>query len=404
MPYFFYKAKNLQGQTDSGVLEAKDENELAKILKKQEKFLIWSEPEEKKLKKKPKFGSFFKKVSILEKIMFTKNLEVMISAGVPLPKALDVLTAQSDSQSFKKVIQSLKTDTLKGKTFSSALKKHPSVFPKIFSNMIIAGEESGSMTESLSVLTEQMEKEYDLKNKIKSALMYPIVIVSAMIGIGSLMMIIVIPMIADTFEDLGVELPLATRLIISMGTFTANYWYLVFGLLGMFVLLLKFFFKTKKGQFARDKTLFKIPKISNLIKKVNLTYICRSLSSLIVSGVSLVKALELISLSINNVFYKKALIQAQLDVQKGIKLADSLKKNNYIFPTLLIQMVQVGEETGETASLLKKIAEFYEQETANVTKNLSTLIEPVLMLIIGAAVGFFAVSIIQPIYSMLGAV
>ncbi|MDD5606412.1 MAG: type II secretion system F family protein [Candidatus Pacebacteria bacterium] len=404
MPYFFYKAKNLEGQTDSGVLQASDEHELAQTLKKQDKFLIWSEIENKKPKRKPSLASFFKKISILDKIIFTRNLEVMISAGVPIPKALDVLTVQAQSQKFKKIIQEIKADIVKGKSFSSALKKHTSVFPEIFSNMIVAGEESGSMTESLKVLTEQMEKEYELKSKIKGALIYPIVIISAMAGIGILMMIIVVPMIANTFEELEVELPIATKIVIALGMFISNYWYLFFGIIILSIFLIKAFLKTNKGKIIGDKILFKLPIISGLIQKANLAYICRTLSSLISSGVSLVKSLDLIFLSVNNVFYKKAIKQAQNDVQKGIKLADSLAKNNTIFSSLVVQMIQVGEETGETSSLLKKLAEFYEQETANITKNLSTLIEPILMLLIGVAIGFFAVSIIQPIYSMLGAI
>ncbi len=404
MPRFFYKAKNDKGKTEAGTLEVADERALAKTLKEQGRFLIWAEPEEKALKKKVKIASYFKRISLVDKIMFTRNLQVMVSAGVPIPKALDILTSQAESQKFKKIIQDLKNSIVKGEKLSFALKKHPSVFPSLFSNMILAGEESGSMVDSLAVLTEQMEKEYDLKNKIKGALIYPIIIVSAMLGIGSLMMIMVIPMIADTFEQLEVDLPLTTRIIIAVGVFFANYWYLFFLFLVVFVLTLRAVFKTKKGKSVKDKLLLKTPIISGLIKKINLAYFCRTLSSLIASGVSMVKALDLVSLSINNVFYKEAIQKSKKEIQKGTKLAESLDRNDDIFPILVVQMIQVGEETGETVSLLRKLAEFYEEESANITKNMSTLIEPVLMLIIGAAVAFFAVSIIQPIYSMLGAI
>ncbi len=399
MPFFFYKAKTIEGETESGAMEAKDEQVLARSLRKEGKFLVWSGTEKKRSKKNPL--SFFKKISMLEKIMFTRNLGVMISAGVSLPKALDVLTAQAQLAKFKKIIQKIKEDVVKEESLSSSLKKHPVVFPSLFSNMILAGEESGSLVESLNVLTEQMEKQHDLKSKIKSALMYPIVIIVAMIGIGILMMVMVVPMIAETFEQLEVELPLATRGVMASGVLIANYWFLFLFFLLIFAFLMRFLLKREKGKIIKDKLFLKIPVVSNLIKKKNLAYICRTLGSLISSGVSLIKSLQLVSLSINNFFYKKAIEEAIEEVQKGTKLAESLEKHEYLFSSLVVQMIQVGEETGETASLLNKLAEFYEQETVNITKNLSTLIEPILMLIIGAAVGFFAISIIQPIYSML---
>ncbi len=408
MPYFLYKAQTSDNQTESGTIEAENEDQLAQKLKAEGKFLIWFESQNKK--KIIDIKAFFGKIPILgripflEKIMFTRNLEVMISAGVSLPKALDVLTAQSDSAKFKKVIQVLKQDVVKGKSLSYALQQHPNVFPDFFSNMIIAGEESGSVTTSLKNLTEQMEKEYDLKSKIKSALVYPIVIISAMIGIGFLMMIMVVPMIADTFNQLDVELPLATRIIMGLGLFIAGYWYIIILAAIVLAFLMIKFLKTKIGKVIKYNILLKLPIVSGLIKKINLAYICRSLSSLISSGVSLTKSLDLIYLSVNNIFYKKAIKETASDIQKGIKLGDALAKHDKIFSSLAIQMIQVGEETGETASLLKKLAEFYEEETASITKNLSTLIEPFLMLIIGGAVGFFAVSIIQPIYSMLGSI
>jgi len=404
VPYYSYIAKSFKGEPKTGVLEAKNEHELARILRKEGYILISTESEGKAVKKKKIRISipFLDRVSLVQKIMFTRNLRVMMGAGVSLIRALKILSLQSESKRLKKALLEIREEIIKGKNFSDTLSKYPNIFSNLFCSMVKVGEESGTLEQVLDNLIQHMEKEHELKSKIKGALIYPAVIITAMIGIGILMLIMVVPKLAETFEELGMDLPITTRFVIVMGSFSAKFWYL-FPLIFLFLLiLLRIAVKTKTGKLIIDTLVLKIPVIASLIRKTNSAYTVRTLSSLIASGVPIVKCLELVSGSLGNIYYKRAMLDAAEQVKKGGKLAEVLKKYENIYPILVIQMIEVGEETGETSSILEKLADFFEDEVANTTKNLSTVIEPVLMLVIGAAVGFFAISMIQPIYSMVG--
>jgi len=404
MPLYSYIAKSFKGIPKTGTLQAKDLHDLARILRREGYLLISAENLEEKGKKKIKnLFPFFSRISLVDKLMFTRNLRVMFSAGVSLPKALRVLAEQSKSKKFKKVLLEISEKILRGKTFSQAISEYPAVFSDFFCSMIKVGEESGTLEEVLRILTRQMERDHEISSKVKGAMLYPAVIVSAMVLIGIVMMIVVVPKLAQTFEDLQIELPLTTRVIIGTGNFLAKNWYfLPFGLIALF-LFFRFLIKTKIGKIFFDKLILKIPVISPIIKKMNSAQAIRTLSSLISAGVPIVKSLEIVAGTLKNIYYKKAILKTAEEVKKGAKIAEVLEKYENIFSSLVVQMIQVGEETGETAEILEKLAEFFEEEVTNATKNLSSLIEPVLMLIIGAVVGFFAISMIQPIYSMIRA-
>ena len=260
------------------------------------------------------------------------------------------------------------------------------------------------MHETLGILANQMEKDHNLRSKIKGALVYPAVIIFAMFGVGILMLTTVVPKLADTFEDLGIELPATTKFIIFLGTFLSEKWYIALLIFGVVIFFGISFLKTRKGKQILSKILLKTPIISPLAKKTNCAYTARTLSSLIASGVPLVKGLQIASGAVTNFYYQKALKEMALKVQKGEKLSIAISEYENIYPIIIIQMLKVGEETGETSAILEKIAGFFEQEVTDSAKNLSSIIEPVLMLIIGGAVGFFAVSMIQPMYSMLEAI
>jgi len=402
MPRYSYIAKSLDGRTHSDTLEAKNERELAKILRREGYILIKAKSEEEKYKKKFAISiSLFGKVKTVDKMMFARNLRVMVAAGVSLPKALKILAAQTQSKKFNRAILSTSEEIIKGKSFSVALSKHPTIFSELFVSMIKVGEEAGTLEEVLRVLTDQMEKEHGIKSKIKGAMIYPLVIILAMIIIGVLMMIMVIPKLAQVFADLKIELPVTTRTVIAAGIFLSKFWYLLPIAVLIFLFLAKAFLKTKAGKLIVDTLVLKIPIIASIIKKTNTAYTARTLSSLITAGVPIVRSLRIVSRTLGNIYYKEALLKAAEQVEKGSKLAVALRQYEKIYPTLLIQMIEIGEETGETSHILGKLADFYEEEVANATKNLSAVIEPVLMLIVGAAVGFFAVSMIQPMYSML---
>jgi len=406
VPRYSYFAKNLTGEPRSGLLEAKNKHDLARVLRQEGCFLISAISEEEMISKK-KFVlavPFLNKVSLKEKIIFTRNLKVMISAGISLPRSLKILAGQSKSKKLRRTLLEISEEIIEGKNFSESLAKHPAVFSELFCSMIKVGEEAGTMESVLDVLTRQMERDYELKSKIKGAMIYPIIILVTMFVIGILMLIIVVPQLSETFVDLGVQLPFTTRTIITIGNFLAKFWYLIPLIIFGLVFCAQIFSKTKSGKRLLDTIFIKTPFISSLVKQINSAYTVRTLSSLIASGIPLVRALEVTAGTLSNGYYKEAINEAAEQVRKGAKLSEALKRHENIYSVLVNQMVEVGEETGETSGVLEKLAEFFEEEVANATKNLSVIIEPALMLVIGAIVGFFAISIIQPIYSMMSAI
>jgi type IV pilus assembly protein PilC len=402
MPTYFYTAKSFEGEMKSGTLEAKDEYQLARILKREGYILISADLEEKERKRKFEIPFFSKGVSLKEKLMFIRNLKVMLSAGISLPQALNSLAEQIKNRKFKETLLKIKEEIIKGKSFSETISKYPNIFPEFFVSMIRVGEIGGTLEESLEILIRQLEREYELKSKIKGAMIYPAVIVCAMILVGFLMLVMVVPKLSQTFEELKIELPPTTKLVIALGNFSKNYWYFLILIILVFLLLFRSFLRTKVGKKLFDKFSLKIPIFSPLVKKINSAYTVRTLGSLIASGVPIVEALKVTSRTLGNFYYKGALKEAAEKVKKGAKLSETLKPYQNIYSLLVIQMIRVGEETGQTSEILAKLAEFFEEEVTTATKNLTAIIEPLLLIVIGVVVGFFAISMIQPMYSMLG--
>ena len=405
MPKYFYTAKSLKGESKKGTLETKDIHQLAKKLREEGFILIKAEAETEVAKKRKfEISLSFGGVSLTEKIFFTRNLRVMLTSGISLPRALHILAGQSKSKKFKMALLEAREEIAKGKSFSESFSKHSDIFSELFLSMVKVGEESGTLEEVLKTLSRQMERENDLKSKIKGAMIYPAVIICAMFGIGVMMLILVVPQLAETFEALEVELPATTKLVIGLGTFLVEKWYLFLLFLVLFVFIFWRVLKTKKGKAVIDALLLKIPVISSIVGKTNSASMVRTLSSLISSGVPIVRSLEVVSGTLGNVYFKESIREAAEKVRKGEKLSQALKPYQNLYPLIVIQMIAVGEETGETSNILAQLADFFEEEVGRTTKNLASIIEPVIMLIIGAAVGFFAISMVQPMYSMLGAI
>jgi len=384
----------------------RDKSELARILH-QQGFVLISVHKEGEEKKGGRFElslPFFQGVSLTERMMFTRNIQVMISAGVPLPRSLGILAAQTKNRKFQKTLREILDEVTKGKSLSKSFGKYPGIFPELFVSMVRVGEEAGTLEEVFGNLTYQMEREHDLRSEIKGAMVYPTVIIAAMMGIGALMLIMVVPRLAATFAELGIDLPLTTQIVIAIGNFMVKSWFFLPLLILFPFFLLRIILRTKKGKKFFDWILLKIPVISPIIRKVNAAQTIRIMSSLIISGVPIVQTLGIISGAVGNVYFQEAMAAAKEKVRKGEKLSVALKPYENLYPLLVIQMIEVGEETGQTSDILAKLADFFEDEVTAATKNLSSLVEPMLMLLIGGAVGFFAISMIQPMYSILGAV
>ncbi len=402
MPQYFYTAISKLGEKITGEEMAKDEKDLARILYEKGLILTLAKDKEKKRAWNVSLNLFG--VSVTEKLIFIRNLKVMVGAGVSLPRALEVLSEQAKNPELHKALEQIKEKILKGEALSGAMAGYPRIFSELFISMVKVGEEWGTLENVLSQLNLQLEKQHELQSKVMGALTYPAVIMVAMVGIGILMLVVVVPNLAQTFKDLGAQLPLTTRFIIGLGTFLTKRWYVV---LGIFALLVAGLFKmlhTKTGKNAIDKALLKLPIVSGIVHKTNSAMMLRTLSSLIASGVPIVRALEITSHVLGNAQYRETLEKSAAEVKKGAKLSDTLRPYKKLYPVLVIQMMEVGEETGQTAEVLAKLAEFFEDEVTQLTQNLASIIEPVLMLLIGAVVGFFAISMIQPMYSVLGSI
>jgi type IV pilus assembly protein PilC len=326
----------------------------------------------------------------------------MISAGIALPRCIKTLSSQTKSKAFKKALGVIGEDVLKGDSFSQAIKKHPKIFSDLFCSMVKVGEQTGGLDKALEVLAFHLERTHRLRSKIKGALMYPIIVVGAMLLIGAVMLVKVVPQLSMALATLNVELPKLTKIVMGLGDFFAKRWYVLILIVIIIVAGVMIISKREKGKKMIHKILLKVPFVSNLIKKINTAYAARTLGSLISGGVPIVEALEICADSLGNYFYAQSLRFAAQEVKKGKKISDSMAQFPNLYPPLFIQMLQVGEETGKTAEILAKLSDFLEEEVTNITQNLSAVIEPILLLIIGGVIAFFAISMMQPIYSMMG--
>lgn len=340
-------------------------------------------------------------IPLREKVAFTKNLGAMLSAGLSLSRALEVLERQSSNKAFKKIISGLEEEVRKGRTLSLALQKFPRVFPPIFSALVASGEESGSLSASLVSLTEQLERSYALGRKLIGALIYPALIFLVMIAIAILMLVYVVPELSSTFKEFGVALPASTQALITTSELLQNHFILFISIILFATASLAAFFRTRIGGRALDWCLLRAPIFKTIVMELNSARIARSLGSLLGGGVPIISSLGVVSDVVQNSFYKDVLIEARGRVEKGASLSEALTDGNKFYEPYFTEMVASGEETGKLSEMLKDAAEFYEAAVEQKTKNFSSVIEPVLMIAVGIAAGFFAYSMILPMYTLM---
>jgi len=405
MSLFKYSAAKQDGTLVTGEREAENDKALAVALKQEGFLLLRATPADQKTSWR-KFDvneliSRIRPVSLVERMFFARNLGVMIKAGLPLTRALEASGEESANPKFKKVLNEVLAEVVKGKTFADALRPHPNVFNELYVNMVEVGEESGKLSLVLRLLSKQMKKDHDLRSRVKGAMIYPAIIICAIFGIGTLMMIYVIPTLAETIKALGTDLPWSTQMIIALSDFLQHNGILAAAIIAGVVFTAWRVLKTKKGQDIFGRIILKTPIFGSIVQKFNLAQFTRTLAYLITSGIPIVRALEITARVLGNVKYRAAVEEASKEIQKGKQLNEILHRNPDIFHPMVIQMIKVGEESGKISSMLLRLAMYFEEDVENTTKNLSTIIEPVLMLVIGAFVGFFAISILQPIYGSL---
>ena len=400
MTKFNFKAVKIDGEKIEGVRESADKFSLYNELKEEGSTLVTASQVSNKQSWFKGF-SLFNSVSEQQKIIFSKNLGSMIDAGLPIAKGLAILEKQTKNKKFKSIIVALESDIARGLTLSESAAAYPNVFSNIFVFMVKAGEESGKLSEALSIVGNQMDNTYKLKKKIKGAMIYPSIVLSVMLIVGALMLIYVVPGITATFKDLHVELPLTTRILIGASDFLKNNI-----LLSLAFLVILFFvgyagYHSKSGKRAFEFIILRLPIIGDLVKETNSARITRTISSLLSSGVPFAEAILITKDVLQNSYYKEILDEARIKVEKGETISSVFLQKTNLCPIFVGEMMNVGEETGRLPSMLMEVANFYENSVDQKTKDMSTIIEPVLMIFIGLAVGFFALAVLKPIYSVM---
>lgn len=405
MPTFKYKAlKKGDNEPYEGKVDAKDRFEVYSIVRKEDaQVLSVKEAKANSLLSKD-IGSFFSRISATDKIVLMRNLGAMITAGLSISRALNVMERQTKKTKLKDVLQNIKTEIEQGNALNTAMEKHKKVFSPLMIAMVKSGEESGSLAESCKIIADQTERAYELKKKIRGAMMYPTIILFVLIVIGTLMMLFIVPSLAETFEGMGVELPMTTQIVIKISNFLVNYTFITILAFIAFIALLISISKTPRGKYLIESFSIRIPIIGTLIKETNSARTGRTLSSLLSSGVHVLRALEITEEVIQNTHYKKIISETRTHVKKGSPIADIFIEKENLYPPLVGELIAVGEETGNLPDMLQEVAKFYENEVDQKTKNMSTIIEPFLMVFVGSAVGFFAISMISPIYSITSSI
>lgn len=398
MPKFNYTAIGKDGKKETAVIEAANLIAAGHLLKSQG--LMPLDVQEVKANSINDFLANFATVPLKQKIVFIEDLQIMIKSGIAAPRALKIIAKQTKNQKFKKILEDIASGVETGKSMHEVMAKYPKIFSHIFVSMIKVGELSGNLEKALEYLAIQLERESDLKSKTKGAMIYPGVIVSAMVIIGTLMAVFVLPKLTGIFKDFDTDLPLATRVVIGISDFMGGHSVLVIGGLICFIGGLIYFLRTPLGGQSFDYALLKAPIINPIIKKINLARSARVLSSMLSSGIAIVEGLQISSESVGNYYYKKSLAESSNQVKIGKPMTETFSKYPNLYPEIVTQMLQVGEETGTTEDILNQLAAHFENEVDNTMRNLSSIIEPILLLLIGGVVGILALALIGPIYNI----
>jgi type IV pilus assembly protein PilC len=400
MKRFNYKAKDGTGKLVTGEVEAMSVSEAAKLVKGRGFFVISIT-----LKIGSPFAilkKFQERVKTGDISIFTRQLSTMINAGLPITEALLILRSQSRGP-MQKVVAQILADVEAGESFSTSLEKHPKIFSKTYIALVKSGETGGVMDTVLLRLADNMEKQQEYSGKVKGALVYPAIVIIAMIVMGFLMMIFVIPPLTSMYTDFKVALPLPTQILISTSHFFVNFWYIILAVAGGGFYAFNLYRVTPTGRRKVDELAFKIPVFGDLSRQITLTELTRTLSLMVSSGVPILQALNITSEVVDNSLISDALKDVASQVEKGFPISFSFSRHPEAFPFILTQMIAVGEETGKMDEVLTKISHIFEVESDEKVKGLTAAIEPLVMIVLGIGVGFLGIAIIMPIYSITSA-
>lgn len=403
MPLYIFKGRNERtGAVVNGNREAISHTALGQDLLR-EGILLTSFVERKSGLKTSTF-SLFSKVPMLERVLFARYFALMLKAGLDVKSALATLQRQTKNKPFSEAIQSVYQGIERGQTLASSMRAFPNAFSALFISFIQVGEATGKLQETLEILAKQLQKDFELRRAVRGGMLYPLVIVGALVIVGIAMMIFVIPKLVEIFQGFNVELPFTTKALIAISSFATTYWYVV--VLAVIVILVvgRFLLKVPSVRLFVMDILLRVPVIGSITKDVNIARFSRNLSSLLSSGVAFGEALAILGDNTPSPVYARVFTQAEAHVKEGRPLSEFFERQKHLFPAIVISIMSVGEQTGELDNVLNEIALFYEGEVDQTMKNLTSVLEPILMIIIGLAVGALAISVISPIYSLVNVI
>lgn len=399
---FVFKAKNSFGKYESGEINAPTREAAINLLQKENLFPVSLKEEAADRSDFVKtLFKYYDQVSEKELVVFFSQLAILVEGRVPIVVALTAIKEQSTNVYFGRVIQEMIEDIEDGMSFSGAMEKQTDVFSNLAINVIRAGETSGDLKKSIEYIAENIERNYNLSSRVKSALIYPAIVMIVFFIIGFLVISFIVPKLTMIIKDLNADVPWYTQVLITSGDFMSRYWWAVALAMMGFVAGILYYVKTEDGQKEWDQMKLKLPIFGAVFRSVYIARFAQNLAALLSSGIPIIRALIIVSEVVNNVVYKEILVKAAEEVKRGGAMSDVFRKT-YLMPPMVTQMVKIGEDSGQIDTVLGHVAKFYDQETETTTKNLSTLIEPLLMIVIGLAVGFMAFSVLMPIYNIAG--
>lgn len=398
MANFTYSAAAKDGKTETGIIEAANLVAAGHLLK--ERGLMPLDLEEKKANNFLTTLQSMGSVPLKEKIAFIQNLDLLLRSGVSAPRAMRIIAKQTGNKKFKGIVNEMAGSVEAGKSMHESMAEYPKVFSHIFISMVEVGEISGNLEKSLEYLRIQLQREADLKSKTKGAMIYPGVIMSAMVVIGIALSIFVLPSLTATFKDFDTKLPVTTQFVIGFSDFMAGNSILVIGLFMLLIAGVIFGLKSTIGKRVLAGFILNMPLVSPVVKKINMARFSRILGSLMKSGIAVVQGLEVTSSAMDNVYYREVLAETAESVKLGKPLTEALSQHEHLFPFIVTQMISIGEETGNLENIFDQLAEHFEAEVDDTMKNMSSIIEPLLLLVIGGVVGFLALALISPIYNI----
>ena len=397
MPGFSYVAVDKRGKEKRGSLEAETRERALEQLKA-EGLIPVSVREQGALNKEIDF-SIGKKVKPRDLSVFCRQFVSITQAGVPMKEALQMLSEQTENKWLKRAISEVLLNVEKGNTLADSMRSQPDIFPSMLVNMVEAGEQSGSLEMAFSRMAVHFEKEAKLKATIKKATIYPIILVIAAIGVIAVMLLFVIPIFIDMFADLDIEMPALTMFVMNSSKWMTSHWYVVLAIIVGVVVAYKLIYKTTQGRLTIDRIKMKMPLFGKLTVKTACSQFARTMSTLLMSGISTIDALETTSKIVNNIHYTNAMLKAREEVMKGIPLSEPLEASG-IFPPMVYHMTGIGEETGNVEEMLEKLADYYDEEVEMTTQSVLAAMEPIIILFMALIIGTLVIAVISPIASM----